>query len=150
MKNRSSSPTLPLSRSPTPVSIHMVGVGGVGMSGLALLLREMGFPVTGSDLKNSDTVGKLKQAGIRVCIGHHVKNVPSQARLLAYSSAVRPNNPEILEAKKRGIAILNRGQLLAEISRLKKTITVSGSHGNTTTSSMAGWVLSQAGLHPTG
>ncbi len=128
----------------------MVGIGGSGMSGLALILKKMGFQITGSDFKETATVTSLRQAGIAVAYGHAKENVPADANLLVYSSAVNcDSNPEFLEAKRRGIAILRRGSLLAQISRLKRSITVAGTHGKTTTSSMIGWVLESSGLRPT-
>ena len=128
----------------------MVGIGGSGMSGLALILKKMGFQITGSDMKETTTIASLRETGIRVAIGHAKENVPSDANLLVYSSAVNcDTNPEFLDAKKRGISILRRGSLLAQISRLKHSITVSGTHGKTTTSSMIGWVLESSGLRPT-
>lgn len=132
------------------LKIHMVGIGGSGMSGLALLLKKMGFEVTGSDMKNSAVIDNLRQAGILVRQGHAPAHVPQDANILVYSSAVNVNqNPEVAQAKRWGITILRRGALLAQISRLKKSITVAGTHGKTTTSSMIGWILESASLRPT-
>ncbi|MBI4063904.1 MAG: UDP-N-acetylmuramate--L-alanine ligase [Elusimicrobia bacterium] len=130
--------------------IHMVGIGGSGVSGLALILSRMGFAVEGSDLKESAVTDSLKKAGIRIFLSHDATNVAPQARLLVYSSAANlKTNPEILEARKRAIPVLRRGSLLAQISKLKRSVTVSGTHGKTTTSSMTGWILEKAGLKPT-
>lgn len=130
--------------------IHMAGIGGSGMSGLALLLKSMGFKIAGSDLKESAVLERLRRAGIEVYLGHRSRNINRKTQLLVYSSAVDcRRNPEVLEAKRRGLAIARRGSLLAQISSLKRSITVCGTHGKTTTSSMIGWILGQAGFKPT-
>lgn len=132
------------------LKIHMVGIGGAGMSGLALLLKKMGFQVTGSDMKESAIIDNLRREGVFVHHGHAKANVPPNANILVYSSAVNVyQNPEVAVAKSRKMTLLRRGSLLAQISRLKKSITVSGTHGKTTTSSMIGWILESAGLKPT-
>lgn len=134
----------------TGLKIYMVGIGGSGMSGLALVLKKMGFEVTGSDLKETATIESLRRAGIAVHQGHRASHVPGDTDLVSFSSAVDvKKNPEIRRARKLGISCLRRGSLLAQISRLKKSITVSGAHGKTTTSSMIGWILERAGFHPT-
>ena len=128
----------------------MVGGGGSGMSGLALLLKSMGFVVTGSDAKETAVTQGLRQKGISTAIGHDRKKLPRLARLVVYSSAVPlAINPEILEARRRGLAVLRRGSVLAQVSRLKRSITVAGTHGKTTTSSMIGLIMEDAGLEPT-
>ncbi|MBI4669949.1 MAG: UDP-N-acetylmuramate--L-alanine ligase, partial [Elusimicrobia bacterium] len=131
-------------------AIHMVGIGGSGMSGLAMLLKKMGFRISGSDLKSTAATDELKKEGVIVAVGHNRKNVPDEAKLLVYSSAVNlAANPEIGEARRRGIAVFRRGSILAQLSRMKRAITVSGTHGKTTTSSMIGWILEKAGKRPT-
>lgn len=130
-------------------NIYLVGIGGVGMSGLALLLRDKGFNVTGSDCLESLTVKMLLQHKIRVFIGHNQKNLPLDTDLIGYSSAIKDDNPEIVEAKKRGLAILNKGKLLAKLCKDSKIIAVSGSHGKTTTTSLIGYVLTSLGYKPT-
>lgn len=131
--------------------IHMVGIGGSGMSGLALLLKRMGFGVSGSDLKESAAVQALMKAGIPVSAGNHDRrHVPKNACLVVYSSAVvLDKNPEIGEAQRRGITLMRRGSVLAQVSRLKKAVTISGTHGKTTTSSMTGWIMERSQLKPT-
>ena len=129
--------------------IHLVGIGGVGMSGLALLLKDKGFTVSGSDISMSPYTKILEEAGIKVFIGHRREQVSSKVQILGYSSAVSDDNPEILQAKVYGVDILKRGQLLAELCKGKKTIAVAGSHGKTTTSSLLGHILTSLGHKPT-
>jgi len=129
---------------------HLVGIGGIGMSGIALILLKMGYRVSGSDLFENKNVRILRDAGADVRIGHDKKNVPPSADVIVYSSAVDPDkNPETLEGKRRGIPVIPRGEMLAELARVKETIAVSGSHGKTTTTSMLAHVFHLAGLDPT-
>ncbi|NPB06497.1 MAG: UDP-N-acetylmuramate--L-alanine ligase [Aquificae bacterium] len=128
--------------------VHFVGIGGIGMSGLAQILLEMGYRVTGSDLKESKTVELLRKKGVRVFIGHRPEHV-RDAQVVVYSSAVKPDNPEIVEAKRLNLPVVPRGEMLAELFKLKEGIAVSGSHGKTTTTSMIAEVLINAGLEPT-
>jgi len=128
--------------------IHFVGIGGIGMCGLAELLHNQGYAVTGSDLREGATVGRLRGLGVPVSIGHAAANV-GRADVVVYSSAVRPGNPELLEAERRKIPAIPRGEMLAEIMRLKHGIAVAGTHGKTTTTSLVAHVLSLAGLDPT-
>ncbi len=120
------------------------------MSGIALVLLKMGYKVSGSDLSENKNVQILREAGADVKIGHNRKNVPPSADVIVYSSAVNPDqNPETLEGKRRGIPVIPRGEMLAELARVKETIAVSGSHGKTTTTSMLAHIFHSAGLDPT-
>ncbi|MFA6281790.1 MAG: UDP-N-acetylmuramate--L-alanine ligase [Candidatus Omnitrophota bacterium] len=130
-------------------NIYLIGIGGIGMSGLGLLLKDKGYNVKGSDIGESYVTKMLKGEGIEVFIGHRKENIPDDTHLVCYSSAIKENNPEMLEAKRRGINILQRGKLLGLISWDKKTITVSGSHGKTTTTSLIGYMLTSLGFNPT-
>ena len=131
-----------------PQPVHFVGIGGIGMSGLAEILLEMGYPVSGSDLRNSAITEGLARRGAVIHQGHDASNVAG-AKGVVFSSAVREGNPEVAEARRRGIPVIPRGELLAELMRLKFGIAVAGSHGKTTTTSMAAAILTHAGLDPT-
>jgi UDP-N-acetylmuramate--alanine ligase len=129
--------------------IHFVGIGGIGMSGIAELLANLGFVVSGSDLKRSDVTARLEAVfGITVHEGHASGNV-GEADVVVTSSAVRPANPEIVAAKSRGIPVIPRAEMLAELMRLRYSIAVAGSHGKTTTTSMIAFALERGGLDPT-
>lgn len=128
--------------------VHFVGVGGVGMSGLAQVLLEAGHEVSGSDLRESEFAARLRKAGARIDIGHQAANVGA-AELLVVSSAVPPNNPEVELARSKGIRILKRAELLGELTRRFRSIAVAGTHGKTTTSSMVTYILERAGFGPT-
>jgi UDP-N-acetylmuramate--alanine ligase len=129
--------------------VHFVGIGGIGMSGIAELLANLGYEVSGSDAKRSDVTTRLEQSfGVMVFEGHKAQQV-SGADVVVYSSAVRPTNPEIVEARGRGIPVIPRAEMLAELMRLRFSIAVAGSHGKTTTTSMIALVLERAGLDPT-
>ncbi|GAB6182512.1 UDP-N-acetylmuramate--L-alanine ligase [Thermodesulfovibrio hydrogeniphilus] len=128
--------------------IHMIGIGGIGMSGIAEVLNNMGYTVTGSDIRESETVKRLKGLGIQVFIGHRQDNI-DEADVVVYSSAVKPDNPEIIKAKAKGIPIIPRAEMLAELCRLKYSVLVAGAHGKTTTTSLIATVLSEAGFDPT-
>ncbi len=128
--------------------VHFVGIGGVGMSGLAELLIELGYPVSGSDLKLSAATDRLARRGAKVFEGHSAAHL-GEAKVLVVSSAVGADNPEIAEARRRAIPVIPRGELLAELMRLKYGIAIAGSHGKTTTTSMVGHILSDAGFDPT-
>jgi UDP-N-acetylmuramate--alanine ligase len=130
-------------------TIHFVGIGGIGVSGLALLLKEQGFIVRGSDSKESPATQLLRDNGIEVFIGHADSYVKADTDLLAYSSAIRQDNPEMQTALARGIKTVKRGQLLGEVCEDKKTIAIAGSHGKTTTTSMTAFLLDTLGLNPT-
>jgi UDP-N-acetylmuramate--alanine ligase len=128
--------------------IHFVGIGGIGMSGLALIMKGMGFKVQGSDIFKNKNIERLKKKKIRILIGHQKKNI-SKATILVISSAIKKNNPEILLAKKKKLPIYLRGDMLAHIVSLTKNIVVAGSHGKTTTTSLIAAIFSTAKLDPT-
>ncbi len=128
--------------------VHFVGIGGVGMSGLAEILRSLEFEVSGSDLKESSTTRRLTSLGVRIDIGHRAENVCG-VDVVVYSSAVRPDNPELTEARALGIPAIGRAEMLAELMRVKYGVAIAGSHGKTTTTSLVATVLRAAGLDPT-
>lgn len=129
-------------------AIHVVGVGGAGMSAIASVLAAMGHTVTGSDLKSSPGLERLRVQGVSVIVGHAADNVTEATDYLAISTAVPANNPEVVAARERGIPVLSRSELLAAIAAMRSTIAVAGTHGKTTTSSMLALVLVEAGLRP--
>jgi UDP-N-acetylmuramate--alanine ligase len=128
--------------------IHFVGIGGIGMSGIAELLANLGFEVSGSDAKASELTARLEGLGVTVGIGHRAANVGS-ADVVVYSSAVRRDNPELVEARERHVPVIPRAEMLAELMRLREGIAVAGAHGKTSTTSMIAIVLERAGLDPT-
>jgi UDP-N-acetylmuramate--alanine ligase len=129
--------------------VHFVGIGGIGMSGIAEVLCNMGFRVTGSDLKLSPVTERLRRMGVECREGHQAENI-GDAHVVVRSTAVRDDNPEIVEARRRMIPVIPRAEMLAELMRLKPhTIAVAGSHGKTTTTSMIAAVLGRAELDPT-
>jgi UDP-N-acetylmuramate--alanine ligase len=129
--------------------VHFVGIGGIGMSGIAEVLANMGFRVSGSDLRRSDVTARLESLGVQVYEGHVAENV-RDSHVVVRSTAVRDDNPEIAEARRRSIPVIPRAEMLGELMRLKPhTVAVAGSHGKTTTTSMIATVLAQAGLDPT-
>jgi len=128
--------------------VHFIGVGGIGMSGIAEILRTMDFDVSGSDLKASDVTRRLETLGVRVHIGHKGENVHG-ADVVVHSSAIAPNNPELARARAMEIPAISRGEMLAELMRVKYCVTIAGSHGKTTTTSLVATVLRHAGLDPT-
>lgn len=131
-----------------PKHYHFIGIGGIGMSGIAQLLLRSGLKVSGSDLKEGASIEGLKKLGAEVFIGHRPGNI-KEASLVIYSSAIKEDNPEVKEAKRRGLPLLKRAQALAELMGEKTVITVTGSHGKTTTASLASYLLLEAGLFPT-
>ncbi|HXX73536.1 MAG TPA: UDP-N-acetylmuramate--L-alanine ligase [Nitrospiraceae bacterium] len=128
--------------------IHLVGIGGAGMSGIAEVLLTLGYKVTGSDLQASDTTRRIEELGGRVFIGHQESNV-GEAQVVVISSAVSAQNPEVTVAKAKQIPVIPRAEMLAELMRLKFGVAIAGAHGKTTTTSMAANVLAQGGLDPT-
>ncbi|MDR4463550.1 MAG: UDP-N-acetylmuramate--L-alanine ligase [Nitrospira sp.] len=128
--------------------IHLVGIGGAGMSGIAEVLLTMGYKVTGSDLHASETTGRLEELGGKIFIGHQESNV-GDAQVVVISSAVATNNPEVAIAKRQQIPVIPRAEMLAELMRLKFGVAIAGAHGKTTTTSMVANVLAQGGLDPT-
>ncbi|MFP4528248.1 MAG: UDP-N-acetylmuramate--L-alanine ligase [Candidatus Kapaibacterium sp.] len=133
----------------TVSKIHFVGIGGIGMSGIAEILLSQGFEISGSDLTPSENTEYLKSLGARVVIGHSEDNIAS-AEVVVYSSAVRPeDNPETAAALRKGIPVIRRAEMLAEVARLNYSLAVSGTHGKTTTTSMMGLLLIKGGFDPT-
>jgi UDP-N-acetylmuramate--alanine ligase len=128
---------------------HLIGIGGIGMSGIAQLLLRCGLTVSGSDLKENKNIEELRSQGAQIFIGHARSNLKSGTDVVVWSSAIKDTNPEIIEAKEKGIVLLRRAEALAELMRRKTVITVSGSHGKTTTTSLASYLLLEAGLDPT-
>ena len=128
--------------------IHFVGIGGIGMSGLALIMKRMGFNVQGSDVLINKNIERLKKDKIKVNIKHTKKNIMN-ATIVVISSAIKKNNPELIEAKKKKLPIYKRGEMLANIVSLTKNIVVTGSHGKTTTTSLLAAIFSKTKLDPT-
>ena len=130
-------------------SIHCIGIGGIGLSAIAKILLARGYNVSGSDMKESDMTESLAAAGARICIGHRAENV-QDADLIVYSSAVGADNPELAEAKRRGIQAVTRAQMLGTLmEEYQNSIAISGTHGKTTTTSMVSLILDRAKLDPT-
>jgi UDP-N-acetylmuramate--alanine ligase len=128
--------------------IHFVGIGGIGMSGLSLIMKGMGFNVQGSDILNNKNIDRLKKNKIKILIGHKKKNI-NKATILVISSAIKKNNPELIQAKKKQLPVYRRGEMLAHIVSLTKNIVVTGSHGKTTTTSLLDAIFSKTKLDPT-
>ncbi|MFL2896728.1 MAG: UDP-N-acetylmuramate--L-alanine ligase [Candidatus Pelagibacter sp.] len=128
--------------------IHFVGIGGIGMSGLALIMNELGFKVQGSDISNNKNIERLRQKKIRVLIGHKKQNIKN-ASILVISSAIKNNNKELMFAKKKKLPIYIRGEMLAHIVSLMRNIVIAGSHGKTTTTSLISKIFSKAKIDPT-
>jgi UDP-N-acetylmuramate--alanine ligase len=128
--------------------VHFIGVGGIGMSGLAEILRTLEFDVSGSDLRAGENTKNLTRLGVRIDIGHRAENVHG-ADVIVYSSAIDHENPEVREARLHGIPLIQRAEMLAELMRVKYGIAIAGSHGKTTTTSLVATVLRAAGLDPT-
>ena len=129
-------------------NIHFVGIGGIGMSGIAEVLLNLGFTVSGSDLRKTEITTRLAQLGASIFYGHRGENV-LDAHAVVTSSAVKADNPEVLEAKARAIPVIQRAEMLAELMRIKYSIAVAGAHGKTTTTSLVASVIRGAGLDPT-
>ncbi|MCU0242725.1 MAG: Mur ligase domain-containing protein, partial [Vicinamibacteria bacterium] len=128
--------------------IHFVGIGGSGMSGIAEVLINLGYQVSGTDVKRSAVTARLEELGARICEGHQAEHV-GESDVVVVSTAVSSSNPEVLEARRRGIPVIPRAEMLAELMRLKYGVAVAGSHGKTTTTSMTALVLDRGGLDPT-
>src|SRR5262245_44741574 len=128
--------------------VHFVGIGGIGMSGIAEVLLNLGYKVTGSDIRATAITNRLEELGAAVYLRHAAENVKG-AHVVVTSSAVRTDNPEIEEAQRRKIPVIARAEMLAELARLKYAITVAGTHGKTTTTSMIATILDRAGYDPT-
>jgi len=128
--------------------IHFVGIGGIGMSGLALIMKDLGFKVQGSDISNNKNIERVKQKKIKVFIGHKKQNI-KKSTILVISSAIKKNNPELLFAKQRKTPVYKRGEMLANVVSLMKNIVVAGSHGKTTTTSLISSIFTHAKIDPT-
>tara|TARA_Y100000389_G_scaffold203992_1_gene254434 strand:- start:929 stop:2326 length:1398 start_codon:yes stop_codon:yes gene_type:complete len=128
--------------------IHFIGIGGIGMSGLSLIMRGKGFNVQGSDISNNKNIDRLKKEKIKIFIGHSKKNL-NNATIVVISSAIKNNNPELIEAKRKKIPIIKRGKMLASLVSLMKNIVVVGSHGKTTTTSLIASIFQETNLDPT-
>jgi UDP-N-acetylmuramate--alanine ligase len=128
--------------------VHFIGVGGIGMSGLAEILRTLEFDVSGSDLREGENTRALSRLGVRIDVGHRAENVRG-ADVIVYSSAIDDQNPEIAEARALGVPVISRAEMLAELMRVKYGIAIAGSHGKTTTTSLVATILRAAGFDPT-
>lgn len=133
--------------------LHFIGIGGIGMSGIAETLNHMGYDIQGSDMKDSDNVARLRTHGIRVLIGHDADNVltadGAPVAAVIRSTAVKDNNPEVIAAREKNIPVIRRAEMLAEIMRLKPSIAIAGTHGKTTTTSLVGHILERCDCDPT-
>ena len=128
--------------------IHMVGIGGAGMSGIAEVLLNQGYEVSGSDMSDSAVVRHLRELGAHVAVGHAAENV-GDVQVLVKSTAINDENPELVEARRRSIAIIPRAEMLAELMRLRQGIAIAGTHGKTTTTSLTASIFDTAGFDPT-
>ena len=128
--------------------IHFIGIGGIGMSGLSIIMKEKGFKVQGSDISNNKNIERLKKEKINIFLGHSKKNL-KKATIVVISSAIKKNNPELIEAKKKNLPIIKRGKMLASLVSLMKNIVVVGSHGKTTTTSLIASIFQETKLDPT-
>ena len=128
--------------------IHFIGIGGIGMSGIAEIMHSLGYIVQGSDKVHSQNIDRLERLGIKTFIGHNATNV-EEANVIVYSSAIKQNNPELLRARELKIPCLTRAEMLSQIVRFKKSVVVSGSHGKTTVTSLCASILEMASFHPT-
>jgi len=129
--------------------LHFVGIGGIGMSGIAEVLHNLGYEVQGSDMADSYTLDKLRAAGVKIMIGAHVPENVQGAAVVVISSAVKPTNPEVMEARAQRIPVVRRAEMLAELMRLKATISIAGTHGKTTTTSLIASLFMAADKKPT-
>ncbi|MDG1436406.1 MAG: UDP-N-acetylmuramate--L-alanine ligase [Rickettsiaceae bacterium] len=128
--------------------IHFVGIGGIGMSGIAEIMNNLSYKVQGSDLQSNNNTQRLEQIGIKIFAGHQASNI-KDASYVVVSSAIKENNPEVIEARKRKVPVIRRAEMLAELMRLKCSIAISGSHGKTTTTSLVACLFEAAKLDPT-
>jgi len=128
--------------------VHFVGIGGIGMSGIAELVANLGYAVSGSDAKRSEITDRLASMGVRIDVGHAAAHI-ADADVVVVSSAIAADNPEVREARARHVPVIPRAEMLAELMRLRYGIAIAGAHGKTTTTSMVAWMLEQAGLDPT-
>lgn len=138
----------PLAALDGPATVHVVGVGGAGMSAIAAVLAAMGHRVSGSDLKDGRSLDRLRAEGVTVHVGHDAANLPEGVDLVAVSTAIPATNPEVVAATERGVRVLRRAEVLAAIAATRRSIAVAGTHGKTTTASMLALILAEAGLQP--
>ena len=129
--------------------LHFIGIGGVGMAGIAEVLLNLNYPLGGSDMKSSALTAHLESLGAKISIGHRAENLPTDTSVVIVSSAIAADNPELLEARRRDIPIIPRAEMLAELMRMKYGVAVAGSHGKTTTTSMTAKILNETGFDPT-
>jgi UDP-N-acetylmuramate--alanine ligase len=130
------------------MAVHVVGIGGAAMSAIATILASMGHRVSGSDLRDSPTLERLRAEGVEVHVGHATDNVPAEVDLVAVSTAIAERNPELAAAHQRGVRVANRAEVMAAICGTRRTAAVSGTHGKTTTTSMLALAASAGGLRP--
>ena len=128
--------------------IHFTGIGGIGMSGIAEILHEMGYQVQGSDLGDNANVVRLREKGINIAIGQTAENI-AEASILVISTAIRPDNPEVMEARRRFLPVVHRSEMLGELMRLRFSVAIAGTHGKTTTTSLVATLLDAGGIDPT-
>src|SRR5690242_3784777 len=128
--------------------IHFVGIGGIGMSGIAEVLLNLGYHVSGSDMRETEVTRRLRTLGGRIAIGHAANNL-GESDVVVVSSAVRADNPEVQSARARRIPVIQRAEMLGELMRVKAGVAVAGSHGKTSTTTMVASILAHAGLDPT-
>jgi len=130
------------------INIHFIGIGGIGMSGIAELMHDLGYKIQGSDINNNDNIERLKKKGIKFFKGHNKNNI-KKVSVVVFSSAIKKNNPELIASEKLSIPIISRADMLAELMKYKKSIAVAGSHGKTTTTSLVGSIFDNADFDPT-
>jgi UDP-N-acetylmuramate--alanine ligase len=130
------------------MQLHFIGIGGIGMSGIAEVLLSLGYSISGSDVVDGQTIERLREKGANIFIGHQASNIGS-AKIVVYSSAVKEDNPEYIEARKQSIPIMKRAEMIAELMRIKHGIAIAGTHGKTTTTSFLATILTECGSDPT-
>ncbi|HTQ83101.1 MAG TPA: Mur ligase domain-containing protein, partial [Pseudolabrys sp.] len=128
--------------------VHFVGIGGIGMSGIAEVLVTLGYTVRGSDVADNANVKRLRDMGVTVAIGHKAENLDG-ADVVVVSSAIKPDNPELVAARAKRLPVVRRAEMLAELMRLKSCVAIAGTHGKTTTTSLVAALLDAGGLDPT-
>src|SRR6187399_3080553 len=128
--------------------VHFVGIGGIGMSGIAEVLANLGYSVTGSDVADSANVKRLRDKGVKVAVGHKADNL-GKAEVIVVSTAIKRDNPELVAARARRLPVVRRAEMLAELMRLKRCVAIAGTHGKTTTTSMVATLLDAGGFDPT-
>src|SRR5947207_2459649 len=137
-----------MNRRPVPFDIGPVHIGGIGMSGIAEIMLRIGYAVQGSDAKASANTERLEKLGAKVFVGHDAKNIEG-AYAIVYSTAVKPDNPEMVEGRQRRLPLVRRAEMLSELMRLQFSVGVAGTHGKTTTTSMIATLMDAGGMDPT-